>query len=341
MLPLELLAEDSRQSLRGVDLAFLANKSVLITGASGIIGTHFLYGLRHCQQDLGLKLQVQAVVRKEVPEHLLPLQQAGHANFIAGDLTDPDFLHRLPKADLMVHAATYGQPNLFMAEAIGTLKLNTTGTLALLEKLNPGGKFLFLSTSEVYSGLETGPFSEEQIGTSNTTHPRSCYIESKRCGEAICNAFRTGGTQAKSARLSLAYGPGTRRGDQRVLNSFIERALVKKSIDLMDAGAARRTYCYIADAIHQLWQILLHGTAPVYNVGGISHTTIADLANLVGELLQVPVRFPSNNASGLAGAPGDVSLNLNKFFAEFAPLPFTDLRTGVSRTIAWQRALYL
>ena len=97
----------------------------------------------------------------------------------------------------------------FMQNPVKTLQLNTSTTLLLFEKLLPGGKFLFISTSELYSGLSHPPFTEQQIGTTNTTHPRACYIEGKRCGEAIVNAFREQGVNAKSARLALAYGPGT------------------------------------------------------------------------------------------------------------------------------------
>ena len=332
--------EDARRSLHGVAPAQLAGRQVLITGASGIIGTHLLYCLRHAQTALGLKLRVTATVRRAVPEHLLPLQQDGHAAFLAGDLTDPAFLASLPPADLIVHGATYGQPGLFMAEAIPTLKLNTTATFALLEKLLPCGRFLFISTSELYSGLHDAPFREEQIGTTTPSHPRSCYIEAKRCGEAIVQAFRTRGASAKSARLALAYGPGTRPGDQRVLNNFIERALTKNTIELLDAGSARRSYCYVADAIFMLWKILLEGTATVYNVGGVSSTTIADLARLVGEIVHVPVRLPAGSAQAHASAPDDVSLNLAKFTSEFGPVSFTDLPTGVARAITWQRAFY-
>ena len=169
-----------------------------------------------------------------------------------------------------------------MENQVKTLKINTIGTFNLLEKLLPEGKFMFISSSEVYSGLSTPPHRENEIGTTNTTHPRSCYIEAKRCGEAICNAYRAMGIQAKSARLSLAYGPGTRPNDMRVINSFIQKALIQGYINLMDQGLAFRTYCYISDAMEIMWNILVKGKEPVYNVGGFSKVTIAELAKLIG-----------------------------------------------------------
>ena len=337
---LDLLESDAERSLRGVAVARLAGKTVLLTGASGIIGTHLLYGVRHCQRELGLKIQVLAVVRHGVPDHLKALEQEGFGRFLCGDLTDMAFLKNLPPADIIVHGATYGQPGMFMAEAVGTLKLNTTATFVLLEKLLPGGQFLFISTSEVYSGLCAPPYGEEQIGLTNTTHPRSCYIEAKRCGEAICNAFRGAGTDAKSARLCLAYGPGTRSGDKRVLNSFIERGLRNGVIELLDRGEARRTYGYISDAAHMLWRILLEGKDPVYNVGGVSTTTIADLARLVGKLLDVPVRIPEDVKEGMAGAPSDTQLDLTRFQSQFGEVKFLGLEDGVVRTVEWQTGLY-
>jgi UDP-glucuronate decarboxylase len=337
---LDLLEEDALRSLRNVPVERFAGKTVLITGASGIVGTHLLYGLKHCQRNLGMNIQAVGVVRHEAPDHLKPLETEGCARFLRGDLTDPAFLASLPQAHMIVHGATYGQPGMFMAEAVGTLKLNTTGTLALIEKLLPGGQFLFISSSEVYSGLSSPPYPEDVIGATNTTHPRSCYIEAKRCGEAICCAHRNAGVDAKSARLCLAYGPGTKSGDKRVLNSFIERGLRNGVIELLDHGEARRTYGYVADAAHMLWRILLEGRAPVYNVGGVSTTTIADLARLGGKILGVPVRLPDQSPGGLVGAPSDTQLDLARFEAQFGKLDFVGLEEGVARTVEWQRAMY-
>ena len=337
---LDLLEEDARRSLRGIPTSRLADKTVLITGASGIIGTHFLFGLLHCQRQLGLRLKVVAVVQRGVPDHLKQLEQKGYARFLKGDMTEISFLESLPQAHVIVHAATYGQPSLFIENAVATLKLNTTATFALLEKLLPEGQFLFLSSSEVYSSLISPPFSENQIGTTNTTHPRSCYIEAKRCGEGICNAYRARGIDAKSARLCLVYGPGTRAEDKRVIYSFIEKALREKVIRLLDKGEAKRTYCYVADAVYMMWRILLEGKDPIYNVGGTSSTTIADLAQLIGELLDVPVHIPLETSAGMVGAPDDVRLDLTKFIDEFGPIAFVDFQEGVARTVEWQKALY-
>jgi len=245
----------------------------------------------------------------------------------------------LPKADLIIHASGYAQPGKFMADPLKTIALNTAVTLKLLEKLKPKGKFLFISSSEVYSGLTHPPFKEDQVGTTNTDHPRSCYIESKRCGEAIVYAARSKGVDAKSARLSLAYGPGTKRDDKRALHSFIGRALAEKKIELLDSGDALRTYCYITDAAHMMWNILLHGTGHIYNVGGTSRTSIAKLAKLIGKILNVPVVIPRSKKQALA-APEDVRLDLTKTRKEFGKQKLVSFEDGMKKTIAWQKELH-
>jgi UDP-glucuronate decarboxylase len=338
MYRLDLLEEDGRHSLRGIPTSMLDNKTVLITGASGLVGTNLLYGLFHCQRELRLQLKVVAVVQKGIPNHLQQLEREGFVAFLCGNITDRSFLDSLPHADIIIHAATYAQPSLFMENPITTLKLNTIATFGLLEKLLPMGKFLFASSSEVYSGLTNPPFTEDQIGTTNTTHFRSCYIEAKRCGETICNAYRANGVDAKSARISLAYGPGTRTGDTRVMHAFIERALRENTLCLLDGGVAKRTYCYVADVVNMMWRILLEGKDAIYNVGGISTSTIADLAQLIGKQMNVPVYIPSATNSGILGAPDDVRLDITKFANEFGPVLFVDFQEGVERTIAWQKS---
>lgn len=65
--------------------------------------------------------------------------------------------------------------------------------MELLDRLHAQWKFLYASSSAIYSGLQKDAFTENDVGTTNTLHPRACYIEGKRCGEAIVNAYREGG----------------------------------------------------------------------------------------------------------------------------------------------------
>lgn len=335
---INIIAADAREIVKRVNLSELLGKSILITGASGLLGVYFLACLKEINFEAKEPVNVNAVIHSKPPSYFNALFGQTNFRFIQGDLTNTDFANTLPQGDYIIHAAGYGQPGRFMENPVKTLQLNTNTTFNLLESLNRNGKFLFVSSAEVYSGLTTPPYKETEIGLTNTIHPRSCYIEGKRCGEAICNAYRAREVAAKSARLALAYGPGTRKHDKRVLNSFIEKGL-NGTINLIDQGKANRTYCYIVDAIEIMWNILLSGKEPIYNVGGNSRTTIANLAKQTGEMLKVPVVFPTESHE-MTEAPSDVFLDMSLVERHFKKTGYVSLSIGLGRTIEWQKALY-
>ena len=238
--------------------------------------------------------------------------------------------------DYIIHAAGYGQPQMFGKDKIKTIQVNTVNTERLFSFLKDDGKFLFISTSEVYSGAHS-PYFITDIGTTTPQHPRACYIEGKRCGEAICMAYREQGYDVKIARLALAYGEGTKKGDTRVLNQFIEQALTTGEIRLLDKGETRRTYIYIQDAVNLMLDILFKGTQPVYNVGGAGGVQIKTLAEWIAKLTNAKVILGDK---GLDGAPDEVKLSMLHTFAEF-PTVLTPLEEGLKRTIDYQRKLYV
>jgi UDP-glucuronate decarboxylase len=336
----DFISDDAKCIVERVGFSEIKGKSVLITGASGLVG-HYLAAAFNLAARLGQRpSKVFLVTKNPLPDYFKFLTESLPVTLLQGDLTEDLFLQGLPEVDFIIHGAGYGQPKKFMFDAVKTLKINTYSTFRLLEKLNPSGKFLFISSSEIYSGLAHPPYREDQVGLTNTNHPRSCYIEGKRSGEAIVNAYRSRGIVAKSVRLSLAYGPGTKADDDRVLSNFIKRAVLEKQISLMDQGAAHRTYMYITDAAEFILDVLFRGKSDIYNVGGTSHTTIAELAKEVGKTLNVPVSFPESTGGGLAGAPDDVFLDMSKASVEFGPRESVDLTQGLKRTIEWQKALY-
>jgi nucleoside-diphosphate-sugar epimerase len=285
-------------------------------------------------------MNVYAHHLSELPPHVDKLVIQGDFKVIRANLADFDEYARLPEADIILHAAGYAQPTRFMADPVATIQVNTSATIALLKRLRSGGNFLFVSSSEIYSGLNKPFLNETDIGFTAPSHPRAAYIESKRCGEAICNAFRAQGVHAVAARVALAYGPGTRKHDKRALNSFIEKALCLQRIELLDAGAAVRTYCYVADTVELLWQVLLYGKEPVYNVGGRSTLTISDLARMIGKITGVTAVFPTTQAE-IAGAPEEVRLDLTRVETEFGKRDYVCMEDGLRATIEWQRGLYV
>src|SRR5262249_10287771 len=144
-----------------------------------------------------------------------------------------------PVPDYVIHAAGYGQPARFRSEPLNTLRINTTTTDRLISQMAPEGRFLFVSSSEVYSGCAAADKIDD-IGNTDPYHPRAAYIEGKRAGEAIVNAWRNTGVAAMSARVCLAYGPGVKSDDQRAMSEIIRQALVDKKIRLRDRGDAVR-----------------------------------------------------------------------------------------------------
>jgi UDP-glucuronate decarboxylase len=290
-----------------VDWSPLEGKSVLITGSTGFIGSHLVASLPldsscvwHCPSHAALESNID----------------------------------NLPQVDYIIHAAGYAAPAIFTKYPIDTIEINTSTVIKLIQHLKPEGSFLFCSTSEIYKGIDHVA-TEDDIGTTNPQHERSAYIEGKRCGEAIIHAYRDRGIRAMSARISLAYGPGTKKHDARVLNQFIEQALTTGKIQTRDNCSAVPTYCYIDDTIEMLWNILLHGTQEVYNVGGIDTLPLSNLAKLIGKLTGAEVLIPESPE----GIPF-VKMDTSRYGREFDKRDFVTLRTGVSATIEYQRGLY-
>lgn len=336
---LGIIKEECVNLTKQLDFSSFKDKKILITGASGMVGVYLIGCLKEVRVKYNIK--IFCWVNSHIDEIFNELYE--DCFIIKGDITDKkvfDSIFSIGKFDFIVHAAGYAQPNKFLENKIKTIQLNTNSTINLFEILSLNGTFVFISTSELYSGLNFENIKEDQIGSSSPSHSRSCYIEGKRCGEAICNAYRERGYNVKIVRLSLAYGPGTKANDQRVLNSLFQKALEKKEINLLDSGSSIRTYGYISDICEMIWNITISGKHNVYNVAGNSITTIKELAYKIGSLTDSKVKVPNDDSGGLAGNPMLVNISLERYIAEFHKNEFVSLEDGLRRTLLWQKNLY-
>ena len=218
-----------------------------------------------------------------------------------------------------------------------TYKINSYVTYSLIRKLNPGGHLVFMSSTELYSGLLNVPFSENQVGTTTPAHPRACYIEGKRAGEMFVNWSFNEGIKASSVRLSYTYGPGTKSNDQRVINVLIRDALQHRSVKLRDAGTALRTNLYSRDAAFMILKILCSPMRPLYNVSGTEITSIYELGSLIASLTDSTLEVGTDNDFNVFGQIR-AEIDRGAYIEDFGAADLTSLRQGLEKTIHWQRS---
>ncbi|MDO8574165.1 MAG: NAD-dependent epimerase/dehydratase family protein [bacterium] len=348
----QIIKEDCEQVLKRVDLSLLKNKSILLTGGTGFIGRYFVNLIYLINETKKLNCTLVATYLHKVPKDLKKLS-GKKIKFLKLDLSKPFNIgvnqlrisgnQRSRRLDYIIHAAGYGQPAKFIQYPLRTIFINTNATEILLNLAKTcHAKFVFMSSADTYGdvpkNLKSVP--ETFSGNLNTLSPRAVYGESKRLGETICWAYRDQyGVDAKVVRASHLYGPGISIHDQRVLGNFLKGALVDKSIKLKDTGRAIKTFGYISDAIAMIMFIATKGKDMVYNIGGIDSLSIFDLAKNVARETNVKVIVPSVKARDkyIGSDPRTVRLDFSKIKKEMGKFSFTPFKTGLRRTINWNK----
>ena len=136
----ESILEDTRWVAKKFNRDKLKGRSLLITGASGLIGTYLMASLSCLRSEAGLPLRVYGVVNSEPEAYFGDIARFDNSEIFRGDLTDISFLRSLPEVDFVIHAAGYGQPGKFLQDPVKTIKLNTSVLFGLFEKVTEGGK---------------------------------------------------------------------------------------------------------------------------------------------------------------------------------------------------------
>lgn len=331
----EFLKEEYDQINLAFDVNELKNKTVLVTGANGLIGSNLvnvLYYLSH-KHDLNLHL-----IAHSFSEPVTWLPKDKNIKYLSSDLSQG--LKEL-SFDVLIHTATYGQPKKFIQNKLATVQLNTQTLIGLLQNSQKNhAKVLFISSSEVYGQvpLEIMPVKETYFGNVDTLSPRAVYAESKRMAETICNIFAEEGLWVKMVRLAIGYGPGVKWTDSRFMNEFIKRALNDKELTMMDAGRAIRCFCFISDIVEMMLNTLFASKEMLYNLAGVDNKTIRQVAEMITQDLQVPLHLPKEEEK-IGGTPSQLALDNSKYCQEFKKDKFIPFETGLKKTIEWIKLL--
>jgi UDP-glucuronate decarboxylase len=266
-------------------------KSVLISGANGFLPAYMVETLLHLNESGRANCRVLLLVRnlekaKARFPHLLGRQDS---RFLVQDVCSP--ISPGEKVDFIVHAASQASPKYYGKDPVGTLLANTLGTnnLLLLAQANHLEGLLFFSSGDVYgrNPAPEVPTGENDYGYLDPTDVRSCYGESKRLGETMCIAYsHQYGIPVQIVRPSHTYGPGMALDDGRVFADFTANVLRHESILIKSSGAAKRPFCYLADAVLGYFTVMLKGdNGEAYNVGNEDcYLSVAELAFLLTSL---------------------------------------------------------
>lgn len=260
----------------------LNNKTVLITGASGMIGSYLIYTLMKLNEMYDANIQIKPLVRNEskLDEYI---RTNDMVDIIVQDVSDE--INIEGNVDYVIHAASPASPKIMREHPVETNFANTIGTANTLKLANSKKSlgYMFISSREIYGEPNPGQelFTEDgPLGQVNPLVPRNGYAEGKKAAENMCSAFKEEyGLNTKIVRLAHTYGPGMSIYDGRVQADFLNNIVHGENIVLKSDGSSVRTYTYIADAIKAIFLVLLKSNDLVYNIADEnSKTSIRELA---------------------------------------------------------------
>lgn len=287
----------------------LRGKTVLVTGATGLIGSQIVRALLGMNRLKKTEIKVIAFVRsQEKAEKVFGgLLKQGELELAVGDINQPITLDG--GVDYIIHGASATSSQYFVSHPVETIFTAIDGTRHVLElaaQKRVSG-FVYLSSLEVYGtpAADVGLIDEEYSGYLDPLQVRSSYSEGKRMVECLCASYAAEyGVPVKIARLSQTFGPGVAYRDGRVFAEFARCAIEGRDIVLHTAGNTVRSYCYTRDAVNALLYILLRGKpGQAYNVTNMdTAVSIREMAQLVCGLVPeqgIQLRFdtPENLAS--------------------------------------------
>ena len=277
-----VIAEDARLLSRSKSLLQLVQRDVLITGASGMLGSYIVGLIRWIRHDAGIKgPRTYAVLRRPLS---LDAELAQEHGII---LVRPDEMVSCLEGlsdSVTVHAASPASPERYMADPMGCLDVNLRWTqlLAVASTRRMNNCFVYISSGEVYGPNAPSPVAEPGYGVLDHTLRRSVYAEAKRAGEtATLAATRALGVDSRIARLFHTFGPGLRPSDDRVFGAVLAAALEAEDLHLKSPGLATRGFLYSYDAIDGIAHLVSRrDTGAILNVGSDEPIQIHQLADL-------------------------------------------------------------
>jgi len=319
----------------------LKNKNILITGSNGLIGSFFIDTLMYLNRHNDLNCHIYAIgLRKSADDRFPDYIKNKLFTYISHDVNLP--LKIKDKADFVIHLASNTHPVLYATHPISTITTNVIWTKNMLDYAvkSKSKRFLFASSNEIYgeNRWDVELFDENYCGYINSNTLRAGYPESKRCGEALCQAYiEEQKLDIVIARFTRTYGPTMLTNDSKAISQFILKALNNEDIVLKSKGTQYYSFTYVYDAVLWLFTVLLNGySGEAYNISNIeSDITLADLAKTIADFVckKVVFEIPNETESKWFSKATKARLDSRKI-ENIGYKPVYDIKKGVERTIS-------
>lgn len=335
---------DDVGTVAGLDLPWhkLQDKSILISGATGLVGSCFIDVIMK-RNEQGMNCKIYALGRNEDKAK----KRFGYCfasdlfQFVPYDVSKEFEMENTGTVDYVIHLASNTHPLQYSTDPIGTITTNVFGTYNMLEfayKHN-ATRCAFASSNEVYgeNRSDVELFSENYCGYIDSNTLRAGYPESKRCSEALCQAFiKQKNMDVVIPRPTRSYGPTMLMSDTKAISQFIKKAVAGEDIVLKSAGTQFYSYTYVTDAVAGIITVLLKGECgEAYNIADIkSDIMLKDLAAIIAGAVGRKVTFELPDAVEAAGYSKATKARLDG--SKLQNLGWSakyDIKTGIERTV--------
>jgi dTDP-glucose 4,6-dehydratase len=310
---------------------------ILVTGGAGFIGSHYV------RQLLGggypSMVDPSVVVLDKLTyagnlANLEPVRGSERLTFVKGDILDVRLVDEaLEGVDAVVHFAAESHVDRSLSGAADFVTTNVVGTQTLLEAaLRRGvGRFVHVSTDEVYGSIEAGSWTEDHV-----LEPSSPYSASKAGSDLIAGAYaRTHGLDVCVTRCSNNYGPY--QFPEKLIPLFVTNLLDGGTVPLYGNGLHVRDWLHVDDHCRGIQLVLEKGRGgEIYNIGGGTEITNRELTE---RLLRAcgagwdRVRHVEDRK----GHDRRYSVDITKIFRELGYAPRVSFDEGLAATVRWYR----
>jgi dTDP-glucose 4,6-dehydratase len=314
----------------------LEHMRILVTGGAGFIGSHYVRSLLN--GTFGPERHGVVVLDKLTYAgnlaNLDPVRDDPRLQFVHGDILDGEVVDRLVRqADAVVHFAAESHVDRSILGAADFVTTNVVGTQTLLDSAHRHriGKFVHVSTDEVYGSIEDGSWSEGE-----PLEPNSPYSASKAASDLIARSYaRTHGLDVSITRCSNNYGPF--QFPEKIMPLFVTNLVDGKPVPLYGDGLYVRDWLHVDDHCRGIHLVLMNGRAgEIYNIGGGTELTNRELTQRLldacgADWSSVQV------VEDRKGHDRRYSVDITKITTELGYRPRVPFDDGLAQTVGWYR----